>query len=174
MVKDNRLPKCTGGCPAHSTCNSGRCDCDYGFKRNWTETTGKGALSPPTLSCVDDSMVSCTKPGMGMATSTSACVNCLPGTHKPKSLRIKQSACLACQEGRFSAASAAQDCTACPLGEFRKSPGGTSCTNCSAGTFASKEGTIECTSCGLGTFSDSTGAKMCKRCPVGKISDTVG
>jgi len=174
-VKDNRLPRCDGGCPSSSTCVSGRCECNFGWRANYSEdTTACGDLKSKLMSCVDDSIQSCTAEGMGRNAANGVCEACKPGSHKPTSLKVKNSPCLACQEGRFSNVSKALSCTSCPVGKFGKTPGGTGCQPCAPGSFAAKEGTVECVPCAAGTFADGNGYGSCNRCPVGKFSSTTG
>ena len=90
---------------------------------------------------------------------------------------MKQTACLACPEGRSAFATGSASCSACSAGKFVVNEGGDSahsCIACPAGWKSETQDAPECTQCGRGKYQNDTGQAVCFSCLPGKAQDSKG
>ena len=133
-----------------------------------------------------------------------ACDDCEAGKYSEVDGATSQSDCLACEEGKTSAAGSdgASDCsfecaagwtgrpgscTRCSPGTFKAEPGEGPCLTCPAYSHSSRAGEsscqcnagftgpgIDCSYCAAGKFKTTFGSAPCDSCEAGKYSQEVG
>ncbi len=157
-------PRCdassSGACPGNATCSSeGRCDCNPGFRSNFTlDSSFCGSLRPAEMTCEDVRGLDCSS---GTCQPCAAGFFCSEGSPSP------------CPMGQYCPSGSAVP-TVCPPGTFGNTVQAESlksCTQCPAGTSQPQGGQIVCVDCEPGRAGSTVGATACDRCQVGGYED---
>ena len=111
------------------------------------------------------------KPGYYSQSSSTTCLECIPGTYTNKEGMEK---CLKCEPGTFNNIYKAITCIDCPVGYYSSLSGSTECIKCPLGTFNSIIGNNNCEKCDFGYYNDQLGANYCKLCQPNFYSDKEG
>ena len=129
---------------------------------------------PPGSYCPNrNDVLPCTEGSFSNSSSMTSCSDCPAGWYQSL---VGQSACIACDVGRFSgarAATSATSCQACRPGSFSES-GSSLCKECSNGTFQVAAGQGSCIPCESGKYAATQGQTFCSVCDLGWVAPNVG
>ena len=157
--------------------NDGKIDCmssaSFGATLAWYKNIGTCCQSGEGAS--DNAHCTSCHPGYYGSNIGVPCIMCPAGFF---SRGEKQSSCLYCYVGKYSAekgATSSDQCKECAAGRHQSENGRTSCSNCDKGRFQSSKRAENCTACAAGKYSSKVARNTtCDDCDAGKFAQKKG